>query len=262
MTTPVAPQARLVVLGASNVARGIRNIVLIARGLEQKPVEVVTAMGHGRAYGVSTWAPFRRLPAIIECGLWPALAQHNHLPTRVLVTDIGNDLVFGQSPAMLMANVRSCVDRLRSHSTHIMLTTPPVESIRQLSPWKFQLFRRLLFPKATITLSEAQHNAESLHELIQRYCESEDLKLYRVPMKWYGFDPIHIRSTQQHQAWNDLLSALHKKNIVIPKIFFQTFNAWKSLRSLLPEQSVVSRGMRHVTQPSAQLNDGTRVSFY
>jgi hypothetical protein len=262
MLPNVAPQARLVVLGASNVARGVADWVRIAREMQAGPLEIVTAMGHGRAVGVSTWAPFRRLPSILECGLWDCLAKQASLPTSVLITDLGNDLVFGQTPQHLMVNVQECVRRLRPVAQRIMLTTLPLASLQRLSRWKFQLFRRLLFPKATLSFVQAQEYAAELQELIEKLCLAEGLALCRAEDDWYGFDPIHIRFGRQHEAWMHILNALLEKKLHISKNFFRARSEWKSLRSLLPERSIVSRGLRVVAQPSALLTDGTRISFY
>ena len=108
---------RIVLLGASNLTQGFETIVSLCGAHQGRdPVHIYTAMGHGRSYG--NWSRYflRKLPGILQCGLWDALnespAKDENQQTVALLTDIGNDLLFGMSPEELVAWVRDCVEKL------------------------------------------------------------------------------------------------------------------------------------------------------
>jgi len=84
------PARRVVLLGASNLTRGISTAVETARLQWGRPLDVMAALGHGRSYGLASRLLCRTLPSIVECGLWPALAARPPAPTAALVTDVGN----------------------------------------------------------------------------------------------------------------------------------------------------------------------------
>ena len=56
---------RAVVLGASNVSRGLARLATVARARAGGPMDLFVAAGHGRGYGVSSRVWLRRLPSIL-----------------------------------------------------------------------------------------------------------------------------------------------------------------------------------------------------
>ena len=72
-----------------------------------QPLDILAALGHGRGYGLESRVLGRRLPPILECGLWEALDRRPPCETAALLTDIGNDLVLGAEPEQLIEWVRS-----------------------------------------------------------------------------------------------------------------------------------------------------------
>ena len=67
--------ARVVLLGASNVAKGLGTLLETAHRVWGRPLELFAALGHGRSYGRDTSVFGRVLPGITECGLWRDLAE-------------------------------------------------------------------------------------------------------------------------------------------------------------------------------------------
>ena len=88
-----AEVTRVVALGASNLTRGLQTMVSSARASWGSEIEVVAALGHGRSYGATSQFLIRTLPGILECGLWRELESRPQVPTRALLTDIGNDIL-------------------------------------------------------------------------------------------------------------------------------------------------------------------------
>ena len=102
---------RVVVLGASNVARNSALIVETIRRSAPEPAEILIAAGHGRSYGLSTCVVGRRLSSIGACNLWRAWAARSSLPTSAVVTDVGNDVMYGVPVDVILAWVARCLER-------------------------------------------------------------------------------------------------------------------------------------------------------
>ena len=64
------PACRLVLLGASNLTRGISTVVETAQNIHPQPLEILAAAGLGRSYGLDSRVLGRKLPGIIHCELW------------------------------------------------------------------------------------------------------------------------------------------------------------------------------------------------
>ncbi len=64
---------RVVLIGASNVTKSLSVIIDIAHQLLGKPLDIFTALGLGRSYGLFSRILGRGLPSIRDCGLWDAL---------------------------------------------------------------------------------------------------------------------------------------------------------------------------------------------
>ncbi len=146
--------ARVVALGASNLTRGFQTVVCTARSTWGPKVEVLGALGHGRSYGASSRFIVRSLPGILESELWSDLSRLPPATTRGLVTDVGNDLLYGFSAAQTLAWTTEAVDRLQALTPDIVVTGLPLAPIRELSQAKFLLFRSLLFPQCRLSLAQ------------------------------------------------------------------------------------------------------------
>src|SRR5262245_31289035 len=128
------PIGRLVALGASNLTRGFRTIVSTARLVWGPDIEVMVALGHGRSYGAPSRVIARTLPGILQSGIWTVLEARPSIPTRALITDIGNDLLYGFSPDQTLAWVEEVVDRLQIITGDIVITDLPLSTVKELSP--------------------------------------------------------------------------------------------------------------------------------
>src|SRR5262245_30643476 len=128
---------RVVALGASNLTRGFQTVVSAARAAWGPDVEILAALGHGRSYGAHSQVVFRRLPGILESGLWSELEARPLMTSRGLVTDVGNDIAYGYSAEQTLEWVEEAVRRLSRVTSDIVLTDMPLTSLRRLSKLKF-----------------------------------------------------------------------------------------------------------------------------
>lgn len=197
--------ARLVALGASNLTRGFHTIVSTARSVWGPEVEVLAALGHGRSYGAPSKFMCRTLPSIIKSGVWTELERRPHMATRGLVTDVGNDILYGFSVGQTLAWVEEVLVRLSRVTKDIVLTDLPLISVQRLSNIKFLAFRSVLAPRCRLSLAQVIERTERVNEGLLQLSWTYGAKLFRLNPAWYGFDPIHVRPSQWRPAWQQIL---------------------------------------------------------
>jgi hypothetical protein len=203
----VATVERVVALGASNLTRGFQTVVSAARAAWGSRVEVVAALGHGRSYGARSRILARGLPGILESGLWRDLESRPRAPTRGLITDVGNDILYGFSAEQTLGWVEEAIRRLKRLTEDIVLTGLPLASIRPISRGKFLLVRSVLFPSCRLSLPQVLATADGIDTGLAKMAATHALKFVRMNPAWYGFDPIHIRPSLWQSAWQDILGA-------------------------------------------------------
>ena len=196
---------RVVALGASNLTRGFQTVVTTARTLWGPDVEVLAALGHGRSYGAPSRFIARTLPGILKSGLWAELDRRSQMTTRGLVTDVGNDILYGFSVERTLGWVEEALVRLSRVTHDIILTDLPLASVRRLSNLKFLALRSALVPSCRLSLGEVIDRAEQVNEGLARLAETYETTFFRLDPAWYGFDPIHIRPRLWRSAWQQIL---------------------------------------------------------
>ncbi|WP_437206793.1 hypothetical protein [Planctomicrobium sp. SH664] len=259
---PAAPVAsRVILLGASNLTI---NFPLIVHSLAQSlpgPLEIFAAHGHGRSFCQWSYVLNRGLPSIVDSSLWDDLAgRPPALHNLALITDVGNDLLYGHDPASILQQVETCMQRIRACSSQLLCVRLPLQRLMRLSNFGFRIARSILFPRARRTWNELRAMAFELDEQFAELAVAYDAPSISPPLHWYGADPIHIRRGARGSAWNTILnqwSAGPEVNVSPPangtagEIWFQR----PALRTLFGKETRTS-------QPSGELIDGTRIWLY
>src|SRR5882757_9397795 len=160
----MTPTRRVILLGASNLTRSFPTVVATVRQTWSEPVEIMAAMGHGRSYGQDSVVLGRKISGIFPCALWQDLQSRAALPTTALITDIGNDLLYGATPDRLLDWIERSLDHLARANANVIVTQLPIDSIKALSERRFTLFRRVLFARSTLTLAGAIDLAHEMNE--------------------------------------------------------------------------------------------------
>jgi hypothetical protein len=248
-------------LGASNLSRSFPTLVSIARQTWREPVEIMAAMGHGRSYGQDSTVLGRKISGIFPCALWQDLQTRPHLPTAALVTDIGNDLLYGNSPDRLIEWVAGCLDRLAEAGAATVVTQLPAETIENLSERRFDFFRTLLFRRSGLTLRDAKAQVREINARLVELGNQRNLPVIPVSAAWYGLDPIHLRRRALRVAWSMMLASW--RAIDEPWTAARS-SLWTTvyLASLAPSEQFVFGIRRRAAQPSGRLPDGTTISLY
>lgn len=255
-------QRRLIILGASNVTKSFSTLLATARGIWNEPLEVIAAHGHGRSYGAA-WSRvlLRKLPGILPSGLWEAVDRGARIPTAALVTDIGNDLLYGFPVEAIAGWVEECLDRLLKIEARIVITGLPIGNISSLSEARYKFFRAALFPGCPLALGEITERARALDERVTALAQSRSISRVVPRSEWYGIDPIHILRQHSLRAWMEVCESWcaggDKRIISRAKL-----TEWLYLRTRIPAHVKWMGWSITATQPSARLCDGTTVALY
>jgi hypothetical protein len=261
---PVSACTRVVLLGASNLATGLPTALRTARAaLGPGPMEVLVAAGHGRSYGRWSRVGVRGLPGILECGLWPALSRSAVSRTHAVVTDIGNDLAYGASPADVAGWVSGCVERLATAGADIVLTLLPAHSLARLTPWQYHLVKAIMFPGRRLPFPALHDRVREVNERLSRLASAlavPTVKLVEPSAHWYGADRIHVRRSRQSLVWSEILSRWETApdRGTVPGQLLTLACRYR----IAPERRTVLGVTLRRRQPSAVLADGTPVSLY
>ena len=171
------------------------------------PLEVRAALGHGRSYGSWSTVAVRSLPGIVDCGLWQSLNESEKLPTFALLTDVGNDLMYGYPPETIASWVETSLDRLAAVDARIIVTRLPLARVERLAAWHYHVTRLSLFPfHRAFSWQEMLRRARELDSLVAQAASGHHAAIVTPPPEWYGLDPIHIRRRHRPAAWADVLS--------------------------------------------------------
>jgi hypothetical protein len=251
------PTTRVVLLGASNLTNAFPMVLeSLQRGLVQ-PLEIYTAHGHGRSYGVWSRVLFRGLPPITGCELWKDLDQAAQPAgaTLALITDVGNDLLYGSSPAKIAQWVDECLVRLAPQAARSVLTLLPLASIERLSALRYHATRMIFFPKLRTPFPEVLAGARELNERLAAIGRERGAEVVEQPLEWFGFDPIHIRLTRRPAAWQRIFS--HWPHYASPRTARATLRGrWRSVTLRPAERKLLGRTQRKA-QPALQLAQTT-----
>ena len=255
------PRPRVVVLGASNVARGISTIVETARGVLGGPIDLLAAYGHGRSYGAGSRVLGRWLPGITCCGLWEALADEPPRPTWALLTDVGNDILYGARPALIAEWVDQCLDRLAAVDARVVVTSLPLENLDSIAQWRIRLMRSVLFPRCRLEPSEILNRARELDGRLIDLAAARGCMLRSLRAAWYGVDPIHVKMCHWAVAWGEIMADWavggKKKSPAAGSL-----RRWFYLRRLCPQHRRWLGINQRREQPSGRLRDGTSIALY
>lgn len=201
---PPAPALRVVLLGASNLKIGFPQALSRLRSGAAGPIEVLAALGHGRSYGSwSRLAWVRSLPGIVQCALWDELERRPDLPTLALLTDVGNDILYGFPVPTIADWVEVCLERLVRRQSEIIVALLPLAALEKTSPFRYHFIRQILFPgRRAAPWSAVLESARELNERLRKLAADHGAELVEPSPSWYGIDPIHVRRSRRTEAWS------------------------------------------------------------
>lgn len=206
----------VVVLGASNVSRGLTRLTG-QLAVRTDGADLFVAAGHGRSYGANSRVWMRRLPSILWCGLWRALDREGVVagdrgptparPVLALVTDVGNDLLYGFAVEQVASWVRESVRRLADRGALTVVTRLPLATIDRVGPLRYQALRTFFVPGCRRSLEEIKDAAAELDERLVGIAAEVGATVIEQPGDWYGIDALHVRRRHLDTLWAGVCDA-------------------------------------------------------
>ena len=193
--------------------------------------------------------------------MWPALASAPTRPTTALVTDIGNDILYGASVDEIEDWVATCLDRLAEVSARTVVTELPVGNLDSLSPARFRFLRTLLFPACRLSFDQVIDAAHELNRRIGALAKEREMCVIPVNNAWFGLDPIHLKLRHWSIAWGEILGHWHDES-VNDREAHGSLSRWLYLRLLVPEERQIFGRTQRREQPAGRLRDGTTIALY
>ena len=240
--------------------KGQQTQVQTARHAWGQPLDVLAAIGHGRSYGLNTNVLGRGLPGIVHSGLWSELESRPHLPTAALVTDIGNDVIYGCSLGPILKWLEACLDRLAARTDRLVITRLPIDTISTFPAWKIRLLVSLFFPNSRFKQTDALSQARELDQRLPEYANRYGAYVVQPEAAWYTWDPIHIARCHRPKAWQAFMSWW--SNGQPPAQATHSVRRWLALRRARPLEWTYFGVERRCIQPCVKLTDGTTISLF
>ncbi|MEE8269967.1 MAG: hypothetical protein V3R23_08110 [Nitrospinaceae bacterium] len=194
----------LVLLGASNLSRGCFALVKhIKSCLYPRKVDVLIASGPGRAYYTSGGLLNVSYPPIYASDIFEVAQNKSKSGYQVvaLVTDIGNDIMYGVSTEKVIETIQQIFARLQSMNAEIFYTTLPVAFEKGDHPVWFCILRSLLFPRSTVAYDEATAGIIEVNRFLKESACRQGRLIPNMD-RYLGYDEIHYGWLRAHNAWS------------------------------------------------------------
>ena len=202
------PPVLFLFLGASNLARsycGLKSC--ITRCLSPRSVSFIHALGPGRGY-IREGGIFNVVyPPILNCGIFEGVPGRGDQQVVALITDIGNDIMYGVPAKEIIAGLRSIFATLREAEARIFITLIPVNLQDDIDEFYFRALRRIFFPSSTVAYDQASEAVREINKFILESA-NENLKVIGGLEQYCGFDKIHYSLLKSCPAWSYIASNL------------------------------------------------------
>ena len=250
---------RVVVLGASNVSRGLSRLVAAVES-RTPGADLFVAAGHGRGYGVNTRVAARRLPSILRSGLWRGLDRQGGEAPFALVTDVGNELLYGFPPEQVASWVRESVWRLADRGATIAITRLPMAGIAAVGAVRYRALRTFFVPGCRLSLAGLKEAATRLDADLQAIAGDFGAQIIEQPAHWYGFDTLHVRRRHLDDLWLAACEAWGFPLVESP--VRSSVATWARVGTKAAEVRSLAGVMRFARQPAMRMPSGGTLSLY
>jgi len=196
----------------------------------------------------------------VDCGLWSDLSRRPPVDTYAVLTDIGNDIVYGADVEQIAGWVGQCLERLVPNCQRIVVTELPLESLSALGRFRFGLFRTLLFPKSRLSFKNSLSLAQMLNDRVVELAERFEVSVNAPKVDWYGLDPIHIRMRHWSRAWGEILYSWRDDSRL--SYARGSLVRWLRLQRQRPQSRYLFGIHQQRAQPTCALRDGSTISLY
>lgn len=241
-----------VFLGASNLARGYGALAnCLVQNLAPGPVEILHAMGPGRGY-CSPGGIFNiTYPPIGSSGILHSAQSRKEKARRViaLITDIGNDIMYGVPVSELTACLNTLFQNLNAISAEVFVHPIPLDFSKDVSKRQFRILRSLFYPHSGIDYHKAKEAVDAINIFLRAKAGGE-IHLLPSTKDFCGVDKIHYSIFRSHRVWSEVAAEmLH----VLSAQETGKISQWSSFNSLFANMGrLVFRDMFSIQKKSPQ----------
>ena len=193
-------------MGASNLSRGYDSLTrCLKRNLEPRPVNFLSALGPGRAYCAFGGAMTIAYPPIGSSQIFSEAKDQCPAACRkiALITDLGNDIMYGIPPEEIIAELKNILQRLEDMDADALITPIPATLISQLTPAAFRVLKAVFFPRSQVERLEAIAAIEKINQVIHAGIGSRAAVISGLE-NFMGWDKIHYGLFQFGEVWSKI----------------------------------------------------------
>ncbi len=226
-----------ILLGASNLARAQFGLNRYFERSFPNLVSTSIASGPGRAYSVSggifgvSYSPLKTSP-IFKLG---REKSSNYRLTIGLISDIGNDIMYGVPVQKLIQDLEKSIHDLSDFCSHIFAVPIPYQKIKSLNHWQINIIKRILFPKCELSPEKIMTSIQTVNQFLSEITNSK-FKLLKEVDDCIGWDRAHYDISKMHIAWTQIINQIAKelsmksnKDIKQTLMFRSFIDYWKNL---------------------------------
>ena len=195
---------RVHLYGASNLWLSRRAALAGLRARFDGPLEIGLACGPGRSYGLSAGNALVRYPPLRS-------VEFPHPPELAILADAGNDIAYGQDPAVALGWMTELATRLEGQGARVLVTGTPLENLRTIPSWLFLAVRSLLYPGSKLTRDGVLQALEDLKGGLQALARERGYLYLDPDPGWYGMDRIHLHRAHYHRCWEHWLETMEPR---------------------------------------------------
>ncbi|PIP73523.1 MAG: hypothetical protein COW89_02435 [Nitrospinae bacterium CG22_combo_CG10-13_8_21_14_all_47_10] len=199
-----------ILLGASNLARAYS---AFTRHLAQNTLqcEFVNALGPGRAYCARGGLLNLTYPPIGECRVLESAKSYAKQGRRlaVLLTDIGNDIMYGVPDHSLIECLDTLIDKSLALNAEVFVTSIHVDISRDMGKMSFKLLKAIFYFKSPMTFEQASAAVKKVNQYLEeKSVQNERVHLVSGLGAFCGMDKIHYSLLKSHLAWSRVGNAM------------------------------------------------------
>ena len=197
-------------LGASNLARSFYGLkCCITRCVFPRPVSFIHAMGPGRGYIRQGGICNAVYPPILNCNILKAAhkKRKNNQQIVALITDIGNDIMYGVSTEEIIGGLKSLFRDLSELEANIFITSIPIDLKKDVGEFYFRILRQVFFRNSLVEYHQASEAVQMVNKFILQSLKKNIIAINGMK-QFCGIDKIHYSLFKSRSAWSHIAGNL------------------------------------------------------
>jgi len=164
--------------------------------------EFLNALGPGRGFCARGGMFNFTYPPVQDCRILEACEKKSCEKIAILITDLGNDLMYGVSADTLIETLDELIDRTLQWDAEIFLTAIHVNLKKDVSPTTFFILKSFFYPGSSVTYEEADLFIQKVNDYLEEKSrQNEKVHLITEMESFAGADKIHYSLLKTHSAW-------------------------------------------------------------